>query len=553
MKKNILAYAALLAGVVLAASCNKGELVSEAVEENATVKALAIEAKLSSASGEGMKTVIAADDILRVRFADASGAKVGRTQTLVNTSGEGKTATFSAEKISVPNDAATVYAYLDNQATSQVNYASMPTKDDFSNQDGTLDCAIAKQVIMGKSALSGSNASVDLSYKTGIVKAVLSFPEEATPIDGETTVTLACSQYNVMDIVLDETASSSKGDITVNAKVDGNKAVAYIAVWADDLKNGSIFSNIQSTKYGCDYDVDQISAGKTVVAEKSVETLVYNFFIPDEEYKIEGVRGSLASADDCITLAGGVITVAENKTGKVRNSKITLDNGKTYQFTQMGANEFKGSWTFKAKYFSNNTSIVKAGNNSTSLLTIGDPIGGIETLEDFDGVKHTNNLGITGFYDTAVMNACVEIDYDTHSIKFGLFLDARTAQKVSKSNINGYPYVCFLPEMGTATNPSANWTSPWNFVQADLDTQKDYCWIWFSVSEDMNEFTWNSFSDKQYMNGDLKTSANCIIGITCAVCKSEVASKANVYGTYNVIYQGNTNNDNIVPVSITRN
>ena len=54
-------------------------------------------------------------------------------------------------------------------------------------------------------------------------------------------------------------------------------------------------------------------------------------------------------------------------------------------------------------------------------------------------------------------------------------------------------------------------------------------------------------------SGDLKTSANCIIGITCAVCKSEEASKANVYGTYNVIYQGNTSNDNVVPVSITRN
>lgn len=45
------------------------------------------------------------------------------------------------------------------------------------------------------------------------------------------------------------------------------------------------------------------------------------------------------------------------------------------------------------------------------------------------------------------------------------------------------------------------------------------------------------------MLGDLHTSANRIIGITCAVCKSDKVTKDSVYGTYNVIYQGNTNND----------
>lgn len=553
MKKNIFVFAALLAGAVLAASCAKGELVTEAVEENATVKELTIEATLQAASGEGMKTAFAADDILRVRFADASGARVGRTQTLTNTTGEGTTATFSAGKVSVPNDAATVYAYLDNKATGKVNYASAPTVADFSNQDGTLESAAARQVIMGSSALSGNSASVSLAYKTSIVKAVISYPEDAEPKVGETTATLSCGQYDVVYLDLDKTEASTKGDITVNAVVSGKVATAYIAVWNEELQNGSIFSNIQTTKYGCDYDVDKIAAGKTEVARKVVETLVYNYYIPDEEYKISGVRGNLASADPCVTLSAGTITVAENKTGKIRNSQIVLDNGKTYQFVQVGPNEFKGSWTFKAKNFSNNTNITKAGNNMTTAITIGDPIGGVETLEDFDGVKHTNNLGITGLYDTAVMNACMEINYETKEFKFGLFMDARKAQKVAKSNISGYPYVCFLPEMGTSPSMSANWTSPWNFVQPELDSTKDYCWIWFTVSADLNEFTWNSFTQRQFMTGDLKTSANCIIGITCAVCKSEEVTKASTYGTYNVIYQGNTNNDTKVPVSITRN
>lgn len=72
-------------------ACDKGEDVKEFKDENATVKALTIEATLPSAQGEGMKTAFTAKDFLRIRFAKADGTSVGRTQILRGEAAEGKT------------------------------------------------------------------------------------------------------------------------------------------------------------------------------------------------------------------------------------------------------------------------------------------------------------------------------------------------------------------------------------------------------------------------------------------------------------------------------
>lgn len=554
MKKNIVLFASLLASLFIAGSCQKYD-VQESVDENATVSSLSVKATLATATGEGMRTTIAADDVLRVRFVDASGKVVGRTQMLANRTGEGSSATFSADAIAVPNGAQKIIAFLDNRTVGKINYSSTPTKADFLAQDGTLEGAQGLQIVSGEVAL-GSDANLELKYATTIVKAEVSYPEDVKLKAGETTIALAVDAIG--SAVIESDITGAKETISVNANVDTvkNTASAYIALYVKDLKKqgATLLSVSKNTKYGCDIVTEGITGGKTVSFKKELEVLVYNFYIPDEEYELD-VVGEKVKGDNFITVAGGKLTVAENKTGKVRKGSVVLDNGKEYVFTQIGPNEFKGSWTFKAKFFSNNTKVVTAGNDKTATVTFGDPLGGIETLEDFDDVKHTNNIGISGLYGEAVMNACVEIDYETQDIKLGLFFDARKAQKVTVSNISGYEYACFLPEMGTGSDLNANWAAPWNFVQPDLDTKKDYCWVWFKVSEDLNQFAWNSFDkeERQFMTGDLATSANCIIGITCAVCKSEEATKANVYDTYNVIYQANTHNDTKVPMSFTRN
>ena len=95
MKKILLTFACALSAMAMFSACDKGEDVKEFKDENATVKALTIEATLPSAQGEGMKTAFTAKDFLRIRFAKADGTSVGRTQILRGEAAEGKTASFS--------------------------------------------------------------------------------------------------------------------------------------------------------------------------------------------------------------------------------------------------------------------------------------------------------------------------------------------------------------------------------------------------------------------------------------------------------------------------
>lgn len=268
--------------------------------------------------------------------------------------------------------------------------------------------------------------------------------------------------------------------------------------------------------------------------------------------KLFGAAADNGKSADFLSFNNGVVSWSENTTGAPRTATLELSTGSKITVMQVSPVDFKGNWKMTAKSFSNNTSVVNASNNKVVNVVIGDPVGGVQTLEDHEGATHTNALGVKGLYGEAVMNACVEIDYVAKTAKFGAFLDARKAQPVSVSNISGYPYVCFLPEMGTDPGVGKNWAAPWNFIQPDLDSEKDYCWIWFNANDKLSGFEWYSFSDKQYMNGNLKTPANCIIGITCAVCKGELVNADNVYGTYNVIYQANTNSDTVVPMSFSK-
>ena len=206
MKNKSYLFASLLAGAMLFASCEDKYQPVEATDPDSQAMSFTVEATLPAVTGEGMRTAFLDDDLLRIRFADANGAKVGRTQLLRRTAGEGKSATFSADGISVPNNAATVYAFLDNSTTNAIAFGAAPTVNDLSAQNGTLADAVAHQVISGSAAISAGKASVALSYKTSIVKAVVTYPAEVTPTEGETTITLSCVQFDKVYIDLDATA-----------------------------------------------------------------------------------------------------------------------------------------------------------------------------------------------------------------------------------------------------------------------------------------------------------------------------------------------------------
>jgi len=260
--------------------------------------------------------------------------------------------------------------------------------------------------------------------------------------------------------------------------------------------------------------------------------------------------GKTAGKDGWLKFENGAATWTANTTGKVRTATLELSTGSKITITQLADVDFKGSYTFNAKFFSNNKSWTTAGNSKTLNVTFGDPILG-ETLADTDGKSHVNALGISGLYFTAIMDAAVDIDYENKTARLGIFLDARDNAQAVENGVSGYNYACFLPELGTGTGTS--WGSPYAFVQPDLGADKDYCWIWFDLSEDLTTFSWNSFSQAQFMNSDKATSANRIIGITCAVSKSKKVDADNVSGTYNVIYQANVNNTTTTPMTFTKN
>ena len=519
-------------------ACDKGEDVKEFKDENATVKALTIEATLPSAQGEGMKTAFTAKDFLRIRFAKADGTPVGRTQILNGDAAEGKTASFSNSRVAVPDDAETAYVYVDNKETNLVNYGSAPTFVNLNNQKGTLADAVAHQVIAGSipvSNLNGGKGSVSLAYKTGIAKVVVSYPEGTRVKPGETTITLGGDeQYNKIELALESPEKASvKGSITVPATVDTVKctSTAYIAVWpvGGEYTNTNLISHIQTTTYGNALEVTNITAGKTTEIAQGVDAKEFNYWIGDDAYTISDVYAKVENASKWITVKDGVLTVEENKTGSVRVGKVVLNNGHTYIFTQIGVNDFKGSWTLYSKLFDPNKTLGKGNTNADrTVVTFGEPRQK-ETLMDASGKEHTNNLGIKGLYLDSVLDACVEIDYNERTVKFGVFLDRRAAQKAADGK-----FCTYIPECS-----GGNGWGNYNFAPGDKAfSDSNYEWLWFTASEDLKTLKY------QYFGAGQKTSNGKYYICGISIPKATSTDKSSIAGSYDVIYQANYNGSN---------
>ncbi|MBR5923946.1 MAG: metallophosphoesterase [Bacteroidales bacterium] len=247
----------------------------------------------------------------------------------------------------------------------------------------------------------------------------------------------------------------------------------------------------------------------------------------------DGGTGSVSGT--WLSYTTGHVSWTANTSGKPRSEQIALPNGELYKVTQVSAADLKGTWAFRTQRFSNNTNVTTAAPDITMDITIGDALYG-ETLTDIDGKTYTNNLGVRGLYLDAVADAAFVIDYDNRTARFGLFLDERKAQSVSNGNAT-YPYVCFIPELGASANAVE---SPWNFVPVPVGTNNNYTWLWFNFLNDFSKLNYD-FPFQKLNTANPHTSSPYIIGITCAVCKNASPAAADIYDTYNVIYQANPN------------
>lgn len=573
MYKKILTIFALAASLL---ACNKVE--NEVVAPENGAKTLTITATLgdpatrlsySEATDGSYKARFNNDDVVWAYFAKADNSVAGPVTKLAidpkSISFDGKTACFRQPLVSIPEGSTKIIAYLANTANTTNFDGGDDIVSDISSQ-ANLTAALNNQVIYGAvdfKDLTSTNpdalaASIPFSYKTSLLKFSLALPE-GTEVDPKAAVSVTLANgkiHNKLHIsggVLG--AKSEEGDLNLGATVANGVVTAYAAVWAADDLNSKIFVTIDKDSFLADFKPSAtIAAGKAYTVERAVTKVsMETKWIADEAGSVEFPNGGAAAVTEgFLSYADGKISWTKNETGKPRSAKIVFANGSTFEALQIGPADFKGNYSLWSKRFGTATSPYASSDNSAAVETagivFGEPLKG-ETLQDVDGKTYTNQIGVKGLYYDGIMDATVAIDYEAMTARVGMFLDARSTagQLHNSGKLADYPYVCFLPGMGTTT-PKSLWATPWNFVQPDLSTTDtaDYTWLWFTVSSDFTTLNYspNSSAGLQYLNTDAKTTANAICAITVAVSKSADISSANVRTNWDAVYQGNKFNNN---------
>ena len=566
MTKKLFLGLALLAALV---SCNKEFTPATTIDDQG--KALVIGASLdpitkfdytAQEDGSYKATFLTnGTDALYAYFVkEDSGTKtaLGRPVKLsidpATLSADKRSANFVAKSAVVPEGATHIYTFFANGGTT-TEYADsvfvdLSAQSSFVNANcHHLISAVSPISELKEGDESYNLQSIALKYQTALVKFVLTLPEgdtlnvgPATPIDIE-----GPGIHDTLTVFGKTGGISKIGKITFipETKEKATVITAYAVVLAsDDFAASTITLWKGSDTYVAEFaPTATIEAGKAYTAARTLKkgAFAIDKWVADEAGSLDWEASEVTSDAAWLTFADNKLSWAANTTGAVRIGKAKDDKGNEYMITQIGANEFKGNWQLTSKIFSKNSFIAAADPGTKGDISFGDPILG-ETLEDVDGKTYKNQIGVHGLYYTAVMDATVDIDYDAKTIRVGMFLDARNNAQAVSNGVSGYGYACFLPGMGTKTSSSL-WASPWNFVQPDLSNtpEKDYTWLWFSVSEDLKtlHYSPNSAETMQTLNTSAATTASQICAITVAVSKSANVTAADVRADWDVVYQGN--------------
>ena len=106
----------LVALLGLVACSDNAEDVRESSEANVSMKNISVTAQVPGANTYGALKAFSLSDVLHVTFQKSDGTQTGRTQTLRCAESTGSTATFSAQRVAVPNDAANMLRTWDKPA-----------------------------------------------------------------------------------------------------------------------------------------------------------------------------------------------------------------------------------------------------------------------------------------------------------------------------------------------------------------------------------------------------------------------------------------------------
>lgn len=257
----------------------------------------------------------------------------------------------------------------------------------------------------------------------------------------------------------------------------------------------------------------------------------------DAKGKLAVYGGSASQTSGFLTYNGdGVIRWDENTTGKPRTATMEFSTGSKVTITQVAAVDFKGEWTFTTKVFGSQTPFIASADPYTfKSLTFGDPRNS-ESLKAADGNTYANNIGIKGLYYDTILDACVDINYENKTARFGVFLDTRDG---AGQQVNG-KYATYFP--GLATRTATAWAKPWIYTETELG-DPDYEWLWFTVSDDLNTLMYlnrnNNGVEFQTLTQYSDKSMNQICGFGVVLSGTNVFNHSTVTA-YSNFYQVNT-------------
>lgn len=572
MKKNIFSFLAL---ALVFAGCTKEATEGVVVPSNDEGVRFVVEATVDDPEtrmsymedGNGFKAEFYGNETMQVYFLDSKdsvSSKVALSIDQTSISVDGRSAKFEAMQVGVPDDAVKVVSFISNPG---VTFAAERVSVDLSAQNN-MDEANYRHVILGtanvsdiKNETSSALVKIAYSYKTSILRFKLKLGDGMNAKIG-TEFKLSSADnaiHNKLELVGGALASTSEtGDIvfkTTDVDTSTHVITGYATIWAADaLKNAKLTATYGNDTYSVDLNPSKetLEAGKayTVTRTLTVNPKPVAVMKNDEAGSMNfDYSGGEDVTNDWLSCKDGVVSWTTNTTGTPRKATLTFKNGAFCTVTQAVPADFKGKYFMTSKIFSKNA-FVEAASPGSIDVTFGDPLKG-ETLMDVDGTSYTNNLGVSGLYYTAVMDACMDIDYENGTMRFGAFLDARNNAQAVRNGVEWYGYACFLPGMGTTTATSL-WASPWNFVQPELskDPDRDYTWLWFTVGENFQtlQYSPNSANTLQSLNTSAAGDSKAICAITVAVSKSANVDADNVRQDWDVVYQGNKfeNDDGLV-------
>lgn len=371
----------------------------------------------------------------------------------------------------------------------------------------------------------------------------------ATSADGKqsATCTVTVTPAPVESVSLDVTSKEiiEEDSFTLVATVNPKKATDQSVTWTtsnDEVatvdQTGKVTGKMMGTAI---ITVTTTDGGKTATCEVTVKVRVPDKVEVVEIWKKDGPGGRAILGDNTdkteafltYSAANKAVTWEANTTGKPRTATIEFSNGSKLTVTQVEPKDFAGSWKFTGKTFANNKGLgVSANNSFVANLTI----AAAEGTSAKDGSKElTNNLTVSGLINTYVAEACVDIDYDSRSYRFGFFFNGKKAQAVNTGK-EGYGYIALLPELGNG------WGS-YNFCPFPFNDGTNYGWLWMVAdsSDEGIDFTTSHYGKQNWLKCDGKD----ILGLSFCACKSATPAATDFQAanttTYDVIYQCNVN------------